>query len=424
MTGHRATRKAATARRTDDCRLALGRFAAVLTLVLGLLAQRAAAHDRSNSYSAWTLSGRTAQVVVRMWDIDVTHYEWGVPGNPQRDQMLAEYLTRHLQLLADGAVCPVTGAPRPLHADSGRLALGWTIECPASGALSIRNSILLDVAPSHLHFARLERDHQMAAEQVLSERQPLWQLDSPASGSAAATSGSSLIDYIQLGIEHILTGYDHLAFVLALLLLGSSLADVARVITGFTVAHSLTLSLAVLGYVRPERAPIEALIGLSIALVAIENAWLLSSRSNVVPLLVGVTLTGLAAMAMTGHGAVPALTLLGLAFFTTGYFGLLQRSRNRQRLRWAIAFLFGLLHGFGFASVLADAGLDPTRLGFALFGFNAGVEIGQLAVISLVWPLLRLLQRRNPTAGRLLVELGSALTAGLGTFWFVSRAFF
>lgn len=407
---------------TSRCRRSPCRFALIVLLLTW--ADAATAHDRSSSYSAWTITDRTARVIVRLWEIDVTHYEWGAPGNPQRDTTLGRYLTENLTLMAGTEACSVTQPPRPLHAESGRLAVEWTVQCAATGPLSLHGSILLDVAPSHLHFARLQRDAHPAIEQVLSERQPEWQLDRTDVSSGSAAIGSRLTDYIRLGIEHILTGYDHLAFVLALLLLGSSLGDVARVITGFTVAHSLTLSLAVLGYIRPERAPIEALIGLSIALVAIENIWLLSTTARRLPLIVSLGLVVLAGAAATGHGAVPSLTLLGLAIFCWGYFGLLQRGAKRQRLRWTIAFLFGLLHGFGFASVLADAGLDATRLGLALFGFNSGVEIGQLAVISLLWPLLRLVQQRRPELGRLFVEVGSAVTAGLGTFWFVSRAFF
>ena len=99
-------------------------------------------------------------------------------------------------------------------------------------------------------------------------------LDQPAASGSTVGAGTSLGEYIALGIEHILTGYDHLAFLLALLLIGSSLGEVAKVVTGFTVAHSITLGLTILGYVRPEARSVEALIGLSIALVAAENVWL------------------------------------------------------------------------------------------------------------------------------------------------------
>src|SRR5205823_4014675 len=147
-----------------------------------------------------------------------------------------------------------------------------------------------------------------------------------------------------LGIEHILTGYDHLAFVLALLLIGASIGEVARVVTGFTVAHSITLALAVVGWVRPSAAPTEALVGLSIALVAAENIWLVGTRTAVVPVVISATLAVLAVAATAGYGRVPALVLAGLALFSACYFGLLARATRKRSLRWAAAFLFGLVH--------------------------------------------------------------------------------
>src|SRR5206468_225286 len=138
----------------------------------------------------------------------------------------------------------------------------------------------LDVAPSHLHFARVTRDGESGPERVLSAGERVWRLDD------AGALGSSVASYVVLGIEHIATGYDHLAFLAALLLIAGSLGEVARIVTGFTAAHSLTLALAVLGWVRPERAPIEALIGLSIALVATENVWLAGARGRVLPAVV------------------------------------------------------------------------------------------------------------------------------------------
>src|SRR5262249_28050291 len=154
-----------------------------------------------------------------------------------------------------------------------------------------------------------------------------------------------------------LGGADHLAFLLALLLLGGSLGQLARVVTGFTLAHSLTLALAVLGVVRPERAPIEALIGLSITLVAVENGWWTGGRGRLLPSAVAAVLGLLAVAALAGHGRVPALTLAGLGLFSVCYFGLLERAEDARSLRFAVAFLFGLVHGFGFAAVLTEASL-------------------------------------------------------------------
>jgi hypothetical protein len=289
----------------------------------------------------------------------------------------------------------------------------------------VSSTLLLDVAPSHLHFARVELADGSVREAVLSEAQTSWSLgELGATASAPDASGTSLLGYLVLGIEHIATGYDHIAFLLALLLLATSLRDVAGLVTGFTIGHSLTLALAVLGLLRPEAAAVEALIGFSIALVAAENSWLLGGRPRAVPLVVVAGLAALVAAALAGYGAVAASTLLGLALFSSCQFGLLDRASRPARVRAAVAFAFGLVHGFGFAGVLAEMELPTDRLVAALFGFNAGVEVGQLAVVAMIWPLLRSLARvRDGRWYERVAELGSAAICGLGLFWFVGRTF-
>jgi hypothetical protein len=226
-----------------------------------------------------------------------------------------------------------------------------------------------------------------------------------------------VIGAVALGVEHIVTGADHLAFVLALLLLGGTVGETVKLVTGFTMAHSVTLVLATLGWVRPEQAPVEALIGLSVALVAAENVWLAGgARSLALPLGIAGLLLALAALA---PGSVPPLALVGLAVFAACHMVRLGRASHPLSLRWTAAFAFGLLHGFGFASVLVDAALPAAALARVLVGFNLGVELGQVAVVLLVVPLLAYAGRWRPA----LVEVGSAAVAGLGVFWFVSRAY-
>jgi hypothetical protein len=392
-------------------------------LLLASLPARSLAHDRTTSYSTWDIQGRQAQVTVRVSELDVSRYPWAASATSHFDRMLADYLTQRLQLLADNVPCAVSENPRAVSAAAGRLAYEWRLTCPDTGALRIRSDLLLDVMPSHLHFARLTRDGARAVERVLSEREPTWDLAEQSSTRVAEAAGTTLLGYIRLGVDHILTGYDHLAFLLALLLIGGPLGEVAKVVTGFTVAHSITLGLTVLGYVRPDRAPIEALIGLSIALVAAENVWLLGARGRTLPRVVASILAGLAVGAAAGCGRVPALTLVGLALFSLCYFELLRRVARTGSLRWAVAFIFGLVHGFGFAAVLGEAGLPTDRVAHALFGFNLGVEMGQLAAVAVAWPLLRLATRREGQRSALIVEVGSAAVLALGVFWFVSRTY-
>lgn len=398
----------------------------VLRLALGLacLARGAAAHDRSTSYSAWEIDGTHARVTVRIAALDLSRLPLMAADAEERGAAIAAYLTQHLQLFAGTAVCQVTSPPRPIDSVPGRAVYEWQLLCSAAEHLQIRSDLLLDEAPSHLHFARIRRGDAKPLERVLSDSERIWALMDATSPQTADEQGTSLLGYVALGVEHIVTGYDHLAFLLALLLMQTSLLEVAKVVTGFTVAHSITLGLATFGYVHPNAAAIEALIGLSIALVAIENVWLISGRSRLVPWLIGGALACLALAAVRGHGRIPGITLVGLALFSVCYFGLLERVPRPTPLRWSIAFIFGLVHGFGFAAVLLEANLSPARLAQALFGFNVGVEIGQLAAVALIWPLLYLVARHGRERMRdLVIEFGSAAVCGLGLFWFISRGF-
>jgi hypothetical protein len=403
------------------------KLAPLLALLAALgtlgIATEARAHGRSLSYSSWELSADGAWVRVRIPRLELTRLGLDPIADPRAEQQAAAVLARTVRLTAGDAACPPVADPLLANAPEGWVVYEWQVHCPGPGELAITSTLLLDVAPSHLHFARVERPDGSVLERVLSEAEPSWQLGTAdAAPTSGGSGGSRLVDYIALGIGHILTGWDHLAFVLALLLLAESLREVAGLVTGFTVGHSVTLGLAVLGVVRPDPAAVEALIGFSIALVAAENGWLLGGRGRAVPGVAIAGLLGMAAAAATGVGHVAALTLVGLAVFSGCHFGLLDRVERPARLRAAVALAFGLVHGFGFAGVLAEMDLPADRLVAALFGFNVGVEIGQLGVVVLVWPILWLLARLATGWRQAVAEVGSAAICGLGLFWFLTRA--
>ena len=394
--------------------------AAALLLTLLCLASVARAHERTVSFSTWELAGPRARISARLSSLDVSRLPWAANAGEALDAKLGAYLTERLTLRADGAACPVTRPPQRLPGADDRIAFAWEVTCPSTTALQLRSDVLREEAPSHLHFARLRFASGPAFERVLSEAAPTWTLGDTAT---PAPVGESLADFVVLGVEHILSGADHLVFLLGLLLLGGTLRDLVRIITGFTVAHSITLALAVFGLARPPSGAIEALIGLSIALVAAENLWLAGGRRRLARWGIPAVLLLLAVGAGLGRGAVPALTLAGLALFAACYFGLLARVARPAPLRAAVAFVFGLVHGFGFAGVLLEAELPSDRLAKALFGFNLGVELGQLTCVLLLWPLLQAAFRADERVQRPLVEYGSAAILAVGVFWFVSRSY-
>ncbi len=398
------------------------RRAAFVVAIVCLASLAAQAHTRSVSYSSWKLDAEGATVQVRIPLLQLSRLAFDPVFDTATGGPAASYLADELTLRAGDARCEPTAAPEAQSAPAGWAHFRWRVACATSGPRSVETAVLLAEAPSHLHFARVAGDGIEAHERVLIEAEPRW--DFEARDDAPAGAGTTLAGYIVLGVEHIATGWDHLAFVLALLLLAGSVREVAGLVTAFTVAHSVTLALAVLGWVRPEGAAVEALIGYSIALVAAENAWLLGGRVRAVPWVTTGVTAGLACLALFGIGNVGPLVLCGLAVFVACHFGLLERVDRPARLRAAVAFAFGLVHGFGFAGILAEMALPTGRLVPALFGFNVGVELGQLAVVLVVWPALAWLARASRDGWYPLVaQGGSAAICGLGVFWFVTRVF-
>ncbi len=375
----------------------------------------ATAHERRVSYSSWDLSAAGARITARVSWRDLSQVPWPAGAD---DQQLGAYVADRLTLASAAGRCAIVRPPQRRADSPARAAFTWEVACPSADGLELRSDLLWPLAPSHQHLARVRLASGEMRERLLTAAAPSWALGKADGGSA----GESIWEFVRLGAEHIASGYDHLIFLCALLLFGGSLGDIVRIVTGFTLAHSLTLALAVSGLVRAGGESIEALIGLSIALVAAENLWLVGARRPAARWgLVGVLLS-LAAAAALGRGNVSALTLAGVALFAACYFGVLAQAARPVPLRVAVAFLFGLVHGFGFAGVLLEAALPSERVLRALFGFNLGVELAQVACVLALWPLLRYAARHQAWHTRL-VDYGSAAILTVGVYWFASRCY-
>ncbi|WP_171654595.1 HupE/UreJ family protein [Paenibacillus foliorum] len=172
--------------------------------------------------------------------------------------------------------------------------------------------------------------------------------------------------YVNLGLEHIITGYDHLLFLFSLIIISQRFSNVLKIVTAFTIAHSITLTLAALGYIPLYPKWVESGIALTIAYVAIENFFVKTSK-----------------------------------------------------WRWLLTFGFGLIHGLGFASSISQIGFDRTYSAVSLISFNVGIELGQLAVVGIVLPLL--LKYRSRKEYKYFFNAASACTLIIALYWFVER---
>jgi hydrogenase/urease accessory protein HupE len=232
--------------------------------------------------------------------------------------------------------------------------------------LRISAPVLANLPRGHKQFCSVyDNNNIVLAQGMLSAETPDLKIDLR---NTSATN-RSVLDFLLLGIEHIVTGYDHLAFLLALLLAGGSLRHNAKIITSFTVAHSLTLALATLGVVAISPAIVEPVIAASVVFVGLENLF-----------------------------------------------------RRRLTARWLVTFVFGLVHGLGFASALRELGIGGAGTGVAipLVSFNLGVELVQIAIAALVLPIVARLEQR-PVFKLKHVPALSLLITCAGFYWFLAR---
>jgi len=318
----------------DGLRRAFG----ALTLLLAALT--ATAHTGGvTGYAALQVQDNVVRYTLTLSALPPLLLERHGGDAPAALEAAGKALRERLVLVNAGEPCvAVTMSVSPPTAE--RVSVGITVDfaCPGPvSSLRLRDDSF-DVMGPDLHvLGRASRGEETRDFTLAVEAREVEFAFESAAGSSAAHGPSSFVDYLVLGVEHILIGYDHLLFLFALLLAGGSLGVIVRIVTAFTVAHSLTLALTVLDVLRLPSVLVEAVIAASIAWVAAENLW---------------------------------------------------ARRPLSRRTWVTA-AFGLVHGCGFASVLRDIGLPTAALWPPLLGFNVGVECGQLAVIAVAVPALR-----------------------------------
>lgn len=387
-----------------------------------LLAPGALAHERSRSTSSWQIDETGLSGVFLLPARQATIFLSLFPEGTALEEAFRLRLVEGLQVSRDGQACLLDGVPVVRLLPDGRLrgTLRWSCDADATTETAIRVSVFSPFSPNHVHFLSVEGEIANGQEFLLT-RQRMTAHISPAGRPAGVLS--RVADYFRLGFEHILGGLDHLAFLAALLLIITGWRRLLDVTLGFTLGHSVTLSLAALGLVAPPGAAIEALIGFSILFVAAEAA--LADRPVGLRLIAGVVLAilVLALVNLVGPSPFPTAMWLGLAAMTAGYLGWLGAGGRARHTAVFMSSGFGLVHGVGFAGILLEIELDRSDLLPALLGFNIGVEAGQIAFVLVLVAGLSVLRRVLPEArleqGR---YLAIALLAGLGIFWMISRA--
>jgi hydrogenase/urease accessory protein HupE len=349
----------------------------VAAVCLIALASSARAHPVPFSYLDIHVQPTVLDITLVVHVVDVGHElniepaTWLLDATllRERQSAIAALVESRVKIRSDGRLLAAGGwsVPEPLpERQSIRLRTRYNVGS-APGLIAV-DANFFPYDPPHQTFLNFYEGGAIATQAILDHSRTQFEL---FTGSRQGT-WAVLKRFIPSGVHHILIGPDHLLFLVGLLLLGGTLRQLALVVTAFTLAHSVTLSLAALNILTPPARMIEPAIALSIVYVGADN------------LLV----------------------------------------RNGRDVRAWIAFAFGFIHGFGFANVLAEMDLPRRALGWTLFSFNFGVEVGQLIVVLAVATALAALRSRSEWAGRQLAVVGSVVVVAAGTFWFIERVFF
>ena len=364
------------------------RFAGIF-LSVAFAAAVLRAHDPGISTAQGVLRGNTLELTIGFAPADAqqllppesrTAGKWTQAEFVETQPLLAELGRALVEVTAGGQ--PVDPSESRVQLASGdSLNFHYVFPRPGSGELTLRVVKLGALPPGHRQFVIISDERGSAvAKKLLSAKDDALTFNAASAASTGADAGAAaeppptFWGFIKLGVEHIWTGYDHLLFLFALLVVCRSFRSIVAIISCFTLAHSLTLALATLDVVNLPSKFVEPAIAASIVFVGVEN--------------------------ILRRGAEP-------------------------RGRWALTFGFGLIHGFGFASVLKELGVGQGGQGLAmpLFTFNLGVEVGQVVIAAVVLPIVWRLRKNEKFVQRGVPAL-SAVVALAGLYWFLERTIF
>lgn len=352
---------------------------AVITLLLATTP--AAAHPAPFSYLDLQLTGSGLAGTLVVHDLDAAH-DLGVTNADSllepataaryRDALVA-LLTPRLSLLLDGQPASLTWGAIEVVEERQSLKLSFTVTNRRPGHVAI-HAYVFPYDPIHQTFINVYEDDALKQQMILDAGHQ------DAEYYSGSTQGRLAVvrTFVASGIEHILIGPDHILFLIGLLLLGGALSRLALIVTSFTIGHSITLSLAALDVLAPSPRFIEPLIALTIIVVGADNLLVLRNT----------------------------------------------KAGTASDIRAWLAVAFGLIHGFGFAYVLKEFGLPRAALGWSLFAFNLGVEIGQLIIVAVAAGLLAAVRQRSQVAAGRVAFIGSIAVIAAGTYWFIERVFF
>jgi hydrogenase/urease accessory protein HupE len=287
---------------------------------------------------------------------------------------IAELITQALSIKIDGNLHSIESGNVD-YDDQNNATVKFRVNSAATHTFAITSKILNRLSPDHKQYVAIKDIYgKEISNKLITPKAAEMEVNlTPSSETTAEnTNKTTFIDFLKLGIEHIVTGYDHLLFLFSLLVITRNFWPAIKIITFFTLAHSLTLALAGLNIIEIPSSIVEPLIAATIVYVGLEN--------------------------------------------------LIRKNKVTTKQRCFLTFFFGLIHGFGFAGVLREMGISSVETGILvpLFSFNLGVELGQITIAAIVLPIIWWLHKKE-TVTQWVVPVGSVLTCLAGGYWLIER---
>ena len=385
------------------------------------------AHYFSESFSKWNISNQDIKVNFNLLELEATRilkidkYKNLLSNNLSENEIFKIYLENNLFVESEGMGCYLKDDTKILSSKEGYLRVELNYKCPFSSNIKIVNNALFYLIDSHIHIARIYQNNSILLEKALFFNDQSIHINEAVKEKKNFEQFSN---FMHSGFNHIIGGYDHLIFVLGLLLLINNLKLLFLSITGFTIGHSITLALTALEIIIPNISLIEAIIGFTIMFVALEyfNKKQNSPYTSIVFL---ISLSAvLIILSVINILHIPVFLLTGLLIISISYFLIKNYYSSSDKLLISLTVAFGLIHGFGFGSFLMSTNFDTSQAIVSLLGFNLGVEIGQLVFVSLILLIYKIfiaLKMNNVIIFS--KDLFFIITFSMGMFWYIQRLF-
>ena len=395
-------------------------------IILFFLLSPLNAHYFSESFSKWNVVDNKVEANFTLLTLESTrifqvenYQKIMFEENLSETDVFKIYLSQHLKVTSEGKNCSLVDEIKELNSQEGSLNLSLNFECPSNNEIKIINNALFNLVQSHIHIARIYIDNNLYTEKALFFNDQSIDLNEEKENNSFS---NSFYKFFSLGLDHILSGYDHLLFILGLLLLVTNLKRLLLVITGFTIGHSLTLSLSVINIIQVKSSLVEALIGYTIMFVGLEYLYKENKDHRVSMIFITTLSLLLLIFGNLINPNFPYFLILGILLFSLGYFYLLKNLNSENNLLSIITIIFGLIHGFGFGGFLLGSKISSENIFSGLLGFNLGVEVGQIIFVLLILLIYKLLMTLKITKIiEVMKNLSFFAVVFFGFFFFIQR---